>query len=235
VEIDATILAQHMALPRLAEDFARRVVARFLPRHVGLQPEKGTEKGTDLFFQRQTDKQGHRRCRECTWRKGEGKSAILFPHEQDRLTVETAAGAIHSGQGCIKVGLLGLTLEEMKPFIRGLKPVLGYYLRRDQHQRLVFIDIVDEPLVTEQRVLIDLFAIAMAFIDLIRRGQHNILLLDTLHKGAQGRPPGGRERRQGRSPEQDASARTGKNRPGLISASAVPSVLSAVQTRTPIY
>ncbi|MEG7523951.1 MAG: hypothetical protein M3H12_12755 [Chromatiales bacterium] len=102
-------------------------------------------------------------------------------------TVEAAAGAIQSGQGCIKVGLLGLTLEEMKPFISGLKPALGYYLRRDQHQRLVFIGIVDEPLVTEQRVLTDPFAISMAFIDLMRRVQHNILLLDTMHKGAHGR------------------------------------------------
>ena len=85
------------------------------------------------------------------------------------------------------MGLPGLTLEEMKPFIRGLKPALGYYLRRDQHQRLVFIGIVDEPLVTEQQVLTDPFAIAMAFADLMRRVHHNILLLDTMHKGAEGR------------------------------------------------
>ncbi len=98
--------------------------------------------------------------------------------------IEAAAGAIESGQGCIKVGLLGLTYEEMKEFVRRVKRGLGVTYKRQENQFLVFIGIVDKPIVTDDRVYTKAYDIGSQFIDLMRRTRHDILLIDTMNKGA---------------------------------------------------
>lgn len=98
-------------------------------------------------------------------------------------TIEAAAGAIESGQGCIKVGLLGLTLEEMTDFIGKVKQGLGSRFRREENQFLVFIGIIDEPVVGTDRVLTDPYQISEAFLELMSETGHDLLLLDTIHKG----------------------------------------------------
>ena len=98
--------------------------------------------------------------------------------------IEAAAGAIESGQGCIKVGLLGLTCEEMREFVRRVKRGLRSGYRREENQLLVFIAIVDRPIVTEERVFTKAHDVAKHFIDLMRRTRHDILLIDTMDKGA---------------------------------------------------
>lgn len=98
-------------------------------------------------------------------------------------SIEAAAGAMNSGQGCIKIGLLGLTYEEMKHFIRMVKHGMNYHYRREQNYRLVFIGIIDEPLVTNEEIITDSYKVSSKFIELMRITNHNILLLDTIHKG----------------------------------------------------
>ncbi len=96
--------------------------------------------------------------------------------------VEAAAGAIQSGQGCVKIGLLGLTLEEMHDFVVRVKKGLNATYRREENRCLVFIGIVDEPMVTAAGVITEGFAVCTSFLDLMRRVQHDYLLLDTMHK-----------------------------------------------------
>ncbi len=98
-------------------------------------------------------------------------------------TIEAAAGALMSGQGCIKVGLLGLTYEQMYKFIGLVKNGLVSKSKRQGNQLLVFIGLVDEPIVTDNGVITNARIISQKFIDLMRRKQHDILLLDTMHKG----------------------------------------------------
>lgn len=102
----------------------------------------------------------------------------------ENKTIQAAAGAIESGQGCIKIGLLGLTFEEMIPFIRNVKTGIGASYRKDENQHLVFIGLIDEPLVSEGLILTDPYEISIKFIDLMRRTRHDYLLLDTMHKGS---------------------------------------------------
>jgi hypothetical protein len=98
--------------------------------------------------------------------------------------VEAAAGAIESGQGCIKIGLLGLTVEQMKDFIRRVKKGLDASHKRQDNQLLVFIGIIDRPLVTADKVYEKAIDTAKLFIDLMKTTRHDILLIDTMDKGA---------------------------------------------------
>jgi hypothetical protein len=98
-------------------------------------------------------------------------------------TIEAAAGAMMSGQGCIKVGLLGLTYEQMYEFIKYVKDGLVSKTKRQGNQLLVFIGLVDEPIVSEKEVFTNAKIISQKFIELMGRRRHDILLLDTMHKG----------------------------------------------------
>lgn len=97
--------------------------------------------------------------------------------------IEAAAGAIMSGQGCIKVGLLGLTYEQMFDFIKMVKDGLDAKSKRQGNQLLVFIGLIDEPVVSNDKVFTNPVEIADKFVELMRRRRHDILLLDTMHKG----------------------------------------------------
>jgi len=98
--------------------------------------------------------------------------------------IEAAAGAIESGQGCIKIGLLNLTLEEMKEFIRRVKKGLEASYKRQQNQLLVFIGIIDRPIVSKDFVYEKPLDVAEKFIELMHSLRHDILLIDTMDKGA---------------------------------------------------
>ncbi len=99
--------------------------------------------------------------------------------------IEAAAGAIESGQGCIKIGLLGLTYEQMQDFVHRVKKGLGATYKRHENQLLVFIGIVDRHIVSEEKVTTKASDVAALFVDLMRRTQHDILLIDTMDKGAE--------------------------------------------------
>ena len=97
--------------------------------------------------------------------------------------IEAAAGAIMSGHGCIKVGLLGLTYEQMYDFITRFKQGLGSNYKRNTNQVIIFIGLVDEPIVSEKKVYTNAKEISEKFIELMRSKGHDMLLLDTMHKG----------------------------------------------------
>jgi hypothetical protein len=97
--------------------------------------------------------------------------------------IEAAAGAIMSGHGSIKVGLLGLTYEQMLEFIKKFKDGIGSNYKRQTNQVIIFIGLVDEPLVTDDKVYTDAKQISEKFIELMRSRRHDMLLLDTMHKG----------------------------------------------------
>ncbi len=97
--------------------------------------------------------------------------------------IEAAAGAIESGQGCIKIGLLGLTYEQMKEFIRRVKKGLNSYYKRQENQLLVFIGIIDRPIVSNNMVYEKPFDVSEKFIELMTSLRHDILLIDTMDKG----------------------------------------------------
>jgi len=98
-------------------------------------------------------------------------------------TIEATAGAISSGQGCIKIGLLGLTYEQMIYFVREVKKGIELRYKRRQNQLLVFIGLVDESVITNKGVISKPLDVSMLFVDVMRRTGHDILLLDTMHKG----------------------------------------------------
>jgi hypothetical protein len=97
--------------------------------------------------------------------------------------IEAAAGAIESGQGCIKIGLLGLTLEQMRDFIKRVKNGINSSLKRQENQLLIFIGIIDRPMVSETGVYNSPVDSAYKFVELMRSLQHDILLIDTMDKG----------------------------------------------------
>ncbi|MDD5363430.1 MAG: hypothetical protein PHN88_15005 [Ignavibacteria bacterium] len=111
----------------------------------------------------------------------DGKSVDMIA--TSNKAIEASAGAIESGQGCVKVGLFGLTYEQMFDFIKQVKTGLQSSLKREKHQLLVFIGLIDEPVVTKDKVIKNGFESSELFIDLMRRTQHDILLLDTMRKG----------------------------------------------------
>jgi len=97
--------------------------------------------------------------------------------------IEAAAGAIMSGHGSIKVGLLGLTYEQMSEFIDKFKKGIGSKYNRRNNQLIIFIGLVDEPIVSEKKVYTNAKEISEKFIELMREKYHDMLLLDTMHKG----------------------------------------------------
>lgn len=111
----------------------------------------------------------------------DGKSVDMVA--TSNKAIEAAAGAMMSGQGCVKVGLLGLTYEQMADFIRQVKKGLQAKLKRAKNQLLIFIGLVDEPLVTGVKVYTKGNEIALKFAELMKQTRHDILLLDTMHKG----------------------------------------------------
>jgi uncharacterized protein (UPF0264 family) len=111
----------------------------------------------------------------------DGKSVDMVA--TSNKAIEAAAGAMMSGQGCVKVGLLGLTNEQMVDFIRQVKKGLQSALKRVKNQLLIFIGLVDEPLVSDKKVYTNGREIALKFAELMKQTRHDILLLDTMHKG----------------------------------------------------
>lgn len=111
----------------------------------------------------------------------DGKSVDMVA--TSNKAIEAAAGALASGMGCIKIGLLGLTYEQMSDFIHKVKTGIQSRYKRQKNQLLIFIGLIDEPIVTDKKVYTNAYEISKLFIDLMRRKKHDILLLDTMHKG----------------------------------------------------
>ncbi len=99
-------------------------------------------------------------------------------------TMEAVAGALASGHGCVKIGLLGLTDEQMEEFVPLVKEGTGAAHRLEGNQQMVFIGLIDEPFVSSRRVLTRPLDVCKAFLQVMRRSGHNVLLIDTMHKGA---------------------------------------------------
>ncbi|HEY3251139.1 MAG TPA: hypothetical protein VGK25_08470 [Ignavibacteria bacterium] len=97
--------------------------------------------------------------------------------------IEAAAGAIMSGHGCIKVGLLGLTYEQMSEFISRFKKGLGTNYKRQSNQLIIFIGLVDKPIVSDSKIYTNPKEVSEKFIELMRKKRHDMLLLDTMYKG----------------------------------------------------